>query len=81
VYGNIHRLCGTENKFESPNTNVEIKKKMNADGSKVEAFDTVVNFDDEYSSNQKAIIENAAKTCPVGNSLASDIIGTYQFKY
>ena len=69
------------NKFETPNVNVEIKKTMNADGTKVEAFDTVVNFGNEYSSDQKAIIENAAKTCPVGNSLATDIKRTYQFKY
>jgi putative redox protein len=69
------------NKFQTPNVNVEIKKTMNADGTKVEAFDTVVNFGNEYSSDQKAIIENAAKTCPVGNSLATDIKRTYQFKY
>jgi organic hydroperoxide reductase OsmC/OhrA len=44
-------------------------------------FDTVVNFGKEYTSEQKAIIENAAKTCPVGNSLATDIKRSYQFNY
>jgi organic hydroperoxide reductase OsmC/OhrA len=54
---------------------------MNADGTKVEAFDTVVNFGKEYSNEQKAIIENATKNCPVGNSLATDIKRSYQFNY
>ena len=54
---------------------------MNADGTKVEAFDIVVNFGKEYSTEQKAINENAAQTCPVGNSLATDIKRSYQFNY
>ena len=70
-----------KNKFETPNVTVEINKTMNADGTKVEAFDTVVNFGKEFSTEQKAIIENAAKTCPVGNSLATDIKRSYQFNY
>jgi putative redox protein len=70
-----------KNKFETPNVNVEIKKTMNTDGTKVIAFDTVVNFGKEYSIEQKAIIENAAKTCPVGNSLATDIKRSYLFNY
>ena len=70
-----------KNKFETPNVTVEINKTMNADGTKVEAFDTVVNFGKEFSTEQKAIMENAAKTCPVGNSLATDIKRSYQFNY
>lgn len=70
-----------KNKFETPNVNVEIKKTMNIDGTKVIAFDTVVNFGKEYSIEQKTIIENAAQTCPVGNSLATDIKRSYQFNY
>ena len=67
--------------FETPNVIVEITKTMNANGTKVVAFDTVVNFDKEYSKEQKLVIEKAAQTCPVGNSLASDISRTYQFNY
>lgn len=54
---------------------------MNADGTKVEAFDTVINFGKEYPNEHKAIIEKAAKTCPVGNSLSTDIKRTFQFNY
>ena len=70
-----------KNKFETPNVTVKINKTMNADGTKVEAFETVVNFGKEYSTEQKEIIENAAKNCPVGNSLATDIKRSYQFNY
>jgi putative redox protein len=70
-----------KNNFETPNVNVEIKKTMNADGSKVATFDVVINFNKDYTNEQKAIIEDASKTCPVGNSLASEIERTYQFNY
>ena len=70
-----------KNKFETPNVSVEIKKTMNTDGTKVIAFDTVVNFGKDYSTEQKTIIENAAQTCPVGNSLATDIKRSYLFNY
>jgi uncharacterized OsmC-like protein len=70
-----------KNNFETPNINVEIKKTMNADGSKIATFDVVVNFNKDYTNEQKAIIEDASKTCPVGNSLASEIERTYQFNY
>jgi putative redox protein len=70
-----------KNNFETPNVNVEIKKTMNADGTKVETFDIIVNLNKEYTNEQKVIIEDASKTCPVGNSLASDIKRTYQFHY
>jgi putative redox protein len=70
-----------KNNFKTPNVTVEINKKMNLDGTKVEAFDTVVNIGNKYSTEQKAIIENAAQNCPVGNSLAADIKRSYQFNY
>ena len=70
-----------KNKFETPNVNVEINKTMNVDGTKVEAFDIVVNFGKEYSTEQKVINENAAQTCPVGNSLGTDIKRSNQFNY
>ena len=70
-----------KNNFETPNIVVEINKTMNANGTKVVAFNTVINFKKEYSQEQKTVIEKAAQTCPVGNSLASDISRTYQFNY
>ncbi|KOY84510.1 hypothetical protein AD998_20140 [bacterium 336/3] len=68
-------------KLETPNVTAEINKTMNAHGTIVEAFATVINFGKEYSNEQKAIIENATKTCPVDNSLATDIKRSYQFNY
>jgi putative redox protein len=70
-----------KNKFETPNVTVEINKTMNTNGTKVIAFDTIVYFGKEYSTEKKIIIENAAQTCPVGNSLATDIKRSYHFNY
>ena len=70
-----------KNNFEIPGTIVEIKKSMNADGTKVIAFDIDLNFKTTYSNDQKAVIEDAAKNCPVGNSLHPDVKRTYNFNY
>jgi putative redox protein len=70
-----------KHKFETLNVNVEINKTMNVDGTKIRGFDTVVNLNREYSAEQRTIIESAAKNCPVGNSLATDITRTYIFNY
>lgn len=54
---------------------------MNSDGSKVGLFDINLNLNNSYSNNQKAIIERAAQSCPIGNSLHTNIMKTYTFNY
>lgn len=70
-----------KNGFETPGIEIEIKKTMNADASRVTAFDVTLNLNNEFTPGQKEIIEAAAKSCPVGNSLRPDIRRTYAFIY
>jgi putative redox protein len=70
-----------KNGFSIDEANVEIKKTMNADGTMVTNFDVILNLNSTFSAEQKLVIENAAKSCPVGNSLHIDIKRTYVFNY
>jgi len=70
-----------KNNFETPGIEIEIKKTLNADASKVTAFDVILNLQNNFTSQQKQIIEAAAQSCPVGNSIHPDIRRTYVFNY
>ena len=70
-----------KNKFETPGITVEIKKTMNADGSKVVAFDINLYLNQDYPADQQRVIETAARSCPVGNSIDPAIRRTYKFSY
>jgi putative redox protein len=70
-----------KNGFTTEKSDVEINKTMNDDGTMITNFDVIVNFNSIFTDAQKAIIETAAKSCPVGNSLHTDIKRTYLFNY
>ena len=70
-----------KNNFATEKATVEIKKTMNAEGTFITNFDVMVNLNDEFTNEQKQIIENSTKSCPVGNSLHSDIKRSYVFNY
>jgi putative redox protein len=70
-----------KNNFTTDKASVEVKKTMNADGTKIAAFDVVLNLNASFSDEQKLIIEESAKICPVGNSLHPDIKRSYIFNY
>lgn len=70
-----------KNGFETPGINVEIKKTMNADASKVVVFDIHLHLNQDFQADQKLVIEKAAQSCPVGNSIDPTIRRTYTFSY
>jgi putative redox protein len=70
-----------KNNFTIGKTVVEIKKTMNSDGTMITNFEIVINLNSSFTGEQKLIIETAAKSCPVGNSLHKDIERTYLFSY
>lgn len=70
-----------KNNFTTENATVEIKKTMNAEGTFITNFDVTLNFYGEFTNEQKRIIENSAKNCPVGNSLHPDVTKNYIFYY
>ncbi len=70
-----------KNGFSTNKAEVEIVKTMNAVGTMVTNFDVVINLNNSFSDDQKQIIENASKSCPVGNSMHLDIKRTYVFNY
>lgn len=69
--------------FNIDGTTVEIEKTMAANPRRVAQIDVVFTFPKgvHYSDKEKRLIESAARTCPVGNSLHPDIVKNIVFNY
>ena len=64
-------------------TTLEIEKIMAANPRRVAEIKIDFNFPKgvKYTDKEKRLIESAARTCPVANSLHPDIIKTVKFNY
>ena len=69
--------------FSIDGTTLEIEKIMAANPRRVAEIKIDVHFpkDANYTDKQKRIIEAAAKTCPVANSLHPDVIKSINYIY
>ena len=69
--------------FSIDGTTLEIEKIMAANPRRVAEIKIDVHFpkDANYTDKQKRIIEAAAKTCPVANSLHPDVIKNINYIY
>lgn len=64
------------------NVNAEIEKVMGSDPRRVIRIEILLKVQNlNYSEREKAILENAAKTCPVAKSLHPDIEQNVRFEY
>jgi len=65
------------------NTQIDITKIMKADPRRVSGINVAFHFPDhlELDTKQKAILENAARTCPVAKSIHPDIALDIQFNW
>lgn len=69
--------------FNIDGTTLEIEKIMAANPRRVAEIKIDFNFPKgvKYTDKEKRLIESAARTCPVANSLHPDIIKTVKFNY
>jgi Predicted redox protein, regulator of disulfide bond formation len=69
--------------FKLEGTTLETEKIMSANPRRIAEIKITINFpkDANYTPQQKRVIESAAKTCPVFNSLHPDTIKTLVFNY
>ncbi len=69
--------------FSIDGTTVEIEKIMAANPRRVAEIIIDFHFPKgvKYSEKERRLIESAARTCPVANSLHPDIIKTVHFNY
>jgi len=65
------------------NTQIDITKIMKADPRRISGINVAFHFPDhlELDTKQKAILENAARTCPVAKSIHPDIALDIQFNW
>lgn len=78
----IMGIAANTHKFNIDGTVVQITKVMQSNPRKV--AEIKVHFilpAQRYSDKEKAIIEHAAKTCPVALSLHPDLVQTVSFEY
>lgn len=62
-------------------TTAEVTKTMAADPRRISKVEIVINFPESYSEKICKILENAAKTCPVLQSLHPEMEKLISFKY
>lgn len=69
--------------FNLDGTTIETEKIMGTDPRRVVELKLTINFpaNNNYTPQQKRVIESAAKTCPVANSLHPDIKKNITFNY
>ena len=69
--------------YELDGTTVDIEKIMGANPRRVAEIKITFNFPkgNNYTEQQKRVIEAAARTCPVANSLHPDLKKTIVFNY
>lgn len=69
--------------FSIDGTTIQTEKVMAANPRRVAELRLRLEFpkDAAYTDKQKALIENAAKTCPVANSLSPEIKKIIEFVY
>lgn len=69
--------------FSLEGTSIETEKIMGTNPRRVVELQLTINFPtgSNYTDQQKRVIESAAKTCPVANSIHPDIKKTIVFNY
>lgn len=62
-------------------THASVKKHMDTNPRRISKIEVHINFEQSFSKKDTAILENAAKTCPVLYSLHPDIEKEITFSY
>jgi uncharacterized OsmC-like protein len=70
-----------KNNIDVSNLSSIINPTMNAQHTKVSDFDIIITINNPILEEDKVIIEHAAKTCPVGNTIAADVKKNFTFIY
>lgn len=77
----IMGIAAREREINIEGTSCAITKIMAADPRRVSEIHAEIAFTGSYNDKEKAILEHAAKTCPVFYSLHPDILKVITFKY
>lgn len=77
----IMGIKAEENGLDIRGTYAEVKKSMAANPRRISKIEIKFYFNSPFSEKNTAILENAAKTCPVIYSLHPDIEKNISFSY
>lgn len=77
----IMGIVAERNNIDLKGTKIKVTKIMESNPRRVSEIVLEFLFRTTYSEKEKALLENAAKTCPVAKSLSSDLKQTMIFTY
>ncbi|MBL7891486.1 MAG: OsmC family protein [Bacteroidia bacterium] len=77
----IMGIVANRHAIEMTGTQVEITKIMKSDPRRVGEIDVKITLPKNYTTKEKELLENAARTCPVAKSLHPDLKQTINFVY
>lgn len=78
----IMGIVADRHSLDLTNMRMDITKKMSADPRRIAEIILEVQMPaGSFSEKEKAMLENAARTCPVALSLHPDVVQTLQFRY
>lgn len=77
----IMGIKANESGLDIKGTFAEVTKHMQANPRRISKLDVIVNVKGELTDRDKTVLENAAKTCPVIQSIHPDIVKNITFKY
>lgn len=73
--------CDTHQILGFEGTVVDITKHMAADPRRISGITANITFAKSFTEKERAILEHAAKTCPVAKSLHPDVLQEINFIY
>ena len=74
-------ICAEKGKFEMPNSKAKITKLMSTNPRKISEIHLRIYFKINFPDREKKMLEKAAHSCPVHQSLHADIKKVITFNY
>jgi putative redox protein len=75
-------IAGNTHGIDISGTEMDIKKHMASDPRRIIKIDVIITFHNKnYTDKEKAILERAARTCPVAMSLNPEIEQAVEFRW
>lgn len=74
-------IKANELKLDMGNPTASVTKSMASNPRRISKIEVIIDFTTSFEKKTKQILENTAKTCPVLNSLSTDIEKIVVFNY
>lgn len=77
----IFEIAAASRSIDVGVVSADITKHMASNPRRIQQIDIHINFENQFDSRTREILENAAKSCPVMLSMNADVIKNVVFEY